>query len=73
MTNPTIMIGLGSGQEGWLTVDLETLRFKLEIENGKKTTEVLSVQDLKVRLPHTANVMADVLAEAIRTDRSLRH
>lgn len=70
---PTIAIGLGSGQEGWLTVDLDTLRFQLEIENGRKTAETLTLTDLKTRLPSIANIVAEIVAEAIRTDRKVSH
>jgi len=57
MPNPLISIGLGSGQDAWLTIELETVRFKLETENGKKTVESLSIAELKVRLPQTANLV----------------
>lgn len=73
MRNPTLCIGLASGQEGWLTVDLDSVRFCLEIENGKRTVETLNIQELKMRLPITANVMAQILAEAVRTDRKIDH
>ena len=73
MRCPTLLIGLSSGQEAWLTIDLASIRFTLEIENGKQTTETLTVQDLRARLPHAANVVASVLAEAVRNDRTLDH
>jgi hypothetical protein len=62
---PTILIGLGSGREGWLSVDLDSLRFTLEIDNGRQTVESLSLTDLKSRLPSAAGLMAGIVAEAI--------
>ncbi len=66
--NPTILMGLGSGQEAWLIVELGTLRFRLEIENGKSTVESLTLDELKTQYPRQANLLADVLAEAVRAD-----
>jgi hypothetical protein len=68
---PTIPVGLSSGQEGWLTVDLDAIRFILEVENGRRTEETLNLADLKKRLPSLSNIVAEVVAEAIRTDRKL--
>jgi hypothetical protein len=67
MKKPTILVGLGSGREGWLSIELDSLRFVLEIENGKRTVETLSLSDLKTRLPNIAGLVAEVLAEAVRS------
>jgi hypothetical protein len=68
MKTPTILIGLGSGQEGWLSIELDSLKFILEVENGKRTVETLSLAELKSRLPNIANLVADILAEAVRSN-----
>jgi len=68
MKTPTILIGLGSGQEGWLSIELDSLKFILEVENGKRTVETLSLVELKTRLPGIAALVADVLAEAVRSN-----
>jgi len=47
MRKPSFLISLGSGQEAWLSIELDSIQFTLETENGKKTTEVLSLADLK--------------------------
>jgi hypothetical protein len=65
---PTILVGLGSGREAWLSIELDSLRFVLEIENGKRTVETLSLAELKTRLPGIAALVADVLAEAVRSN-----
>jgi hypothetical protein len=67
MRKPTILIGLGSGREGWLSIDLDSLRFILEIETGRGTVETLSLGELKTRLPGIAGLVADIVGEAIRT------
>ncbi|MGO8902390.1 MAG: hypothetical protein ACLQU5_29190 [Isosphaeraceae bacterium] len=67
MKTPTILIGLGSGQEGWLSIELDSLKFVLEVENGKRTVETLSLAELKTRLPNIANLVAEILAEAVRS------
>lgn len=66
MRKPTILVSLGSGQEAWLSIDLDALRFVLEMENGKLTTESLTLTDLKTRLPVITSVVAEIVAEAIR-------
>lgn len=68
MKRPTVLVGLGSGREAWLEVDLDSVRFLLVIENGKRTEEVLTVAELKTRLPRAANLAAEVLAQAVRSD-----
>ena len=68
MKAPTILIGLGSGQEGWLSIELDSLKFILEIENGKRTVEILSLAELKTRLPNIANLVAEILSEAVRSN-----
>ena len=68
MKKPTILVGLGSGREAWLSIELDSLRFVLEIENGKRTVETLSLAELKTRLPGIAALVADVLAEAVRSN-----
>jgi hypothetical protein len=67
MRKPTILVRLGSGREGWLSIELDSLRFELEIENGKRSVETLSLADLKTRLPNLAGLVAEILAEAIRS------
>jgi hypothetical protein len=71
LRNPTILVGLGSGREAWLSPDLSSLRFRLETENDKTTEETLTLAELKTALPNATNLVADVVAEAIRTNRSL--
>ena len=73
MKQPTILVGLGSGREGWLSVDLDSLRFTLEIDNGKRTAETLSLIDLKSRLPNAAGLMAGIVAEAIGSRSASQH
>jgi hypothetical protein len=73
MKKPTILIGLGSGQEGWLSIDLDSLRFVLEIENGKRTADSLNLTELKSQLPNAANLVAEVVAEAIRSHSANQH
>jgi hypothetical protein len=68
MKTPTILIGLGSGQEGWLSIELDSLKFVLEVENGKRTVETLSLAELKDRLPNIAGLVAEILAEAVRSN-----
>lgn len=69
MKNATIPVALGSGREGWLTIEFGSLSFVLEIEgrNGKTSRETLSVDELKTRLPNVANVVAEILAQGVRT------
>jgi hypothetical protein len=67
MRKPIISVSLGSGQEGWLSIELDSLRFVLEIENGKRTVETLSLGELKSRLPRISCLVAELMAEAIRT------
>jgi hypothetical protein len=66
MRKPTILVGLGSGREGWLSVELDSLRFVLEIEDGNRTVEDLSLAELKTRLPGISGLVAEIVAEAIR-------
>jgi hypothetical protein len=73
MKQPTILVGLGSGREGWLSIDLDSLRFILEVENGKRTVDTLSLSELKSRLPSVSNLVADVLAEAVRSHSADQH
>jgi len=67
MKKPTILVRLGSGQEGWLSIELDSLRFVLEVENGKRSVETLSLSELKTRLPNLAGLVAEILAEAVRS------
>jgi hypothetical protein len=57
---PVTRIAMGSGQEGWLSVDLDSLGFNLEIENLKRTVETLSLAKLQTRLPNISGLVADV-------------
>lgn len=67
MRKPLIPVGLGSGRDAWLEVELDSFRFRLEVENGRGTVESLTLAELKTRLPIVANLVAEVVAEAIRT------
>jgi hypothetical protein len=67
MKKPTLLVRLGSGREGWLSIELDSIRFVLEIENGKRTVETLSLCELKNRLPNIASLVAEVIAEAVRS------
>lgn len=67
MRNPTVLIGLGNGREAWLAVRLDSLRFALETD-GEPAAEVLSLAEVKTRLPHATGLLAEVLAEAIRAN-----
>jgi hypothetical protein len=60
MRNPTILVG-----NAWLAVDIESIRFFLEVGNDKETIEVLTMRELKQRLPHAASLMGQVLALAM--------
>lgn len=64
--NPIIAVSLGSGRDGWISVDLASLRFTLEVENGKTTTELLTLAELRRRFPNVSNIVAEVLASAVR-------
>jgi len=68
MRKPTILVGLGSGRNAWLSIELDSPRFTLEIENGIRTVETLSLAELKTRLPGISALVADVLAEAVRSN-----
>jgi hypothetical protein len=68
MKKPTILIGLGSGQEGWLSIELDSLKFVLEVGNGKRSVETLSLAELKTRLPNVAGLVAEILAEAVKSN-----
>ena len=67
MRQPTILIGLGSGREGRLRVELDCLRFTLEVDGGKPAVESLSLAELKNRFPNASGLVAEVVAEAIRS------
>jgi hypothetical protein len=60
-----ILVGLGSGHEGRLSVDLGSIRFTLEIEDGKPGVECLTLSELKLRPPNAAGLVAGIVAEAI--------
>jgi hypothetical protein len=47
--NPGTLISMGSGREGWLSVNLSTLRFTLKIVSGQTIIDELSLTDLKNR------------------------
>ena len=66
MKTPTILIGLGSGREGGSRLNWTHSGF-LEVENGKRTVETLSLAELKDRLPNLADLVAEILAEAVRS------
>jgi hypothetical protein len=68
MKKPILPIAMGSGREGWLSVELESLKFTLEIENGKRTEETLNLAELKTRFPGIADMVANVLAQAVRVN-----
>jgi len=68
MRKPTILVGLSSGREAWLSIELDSLRFVLEIENGKRTVETLSLTELKDRLPNITGLVADILAQAVKSN-----
>jgi hypothetical protein len=65
---PSILIGPDSGREAWLSTELDSIRFVLEIANGKRTVESLSLAELKDRLPNITGLVADVLAQAVRSN-----
>jgi hypothetical protein len=54
--------------EGWLSIELDSLRFVLETENGKRTVETLTLAELKDQLPSIAGLVADVLAQAVKSN-----
>lgn len=68
MRQPLMAIGMGSELEGWLSIDLDSLRFTLETENGEGTVETLTLAELKDRLPNIAGLVADVLAQAVKSN-----
>jgi hypothetical protein len=73
MPNPRFPIGLASGQDAWLTVELESVRFTLEIGGRRPTVESLAIAELKTRLLRTADLVAQTLAGAIRADCRIGH
>jgi hypothetical protein len=62
-----ILVGLGSGREAWLSFDPESIRFTLEIEGRKPSVDVLSLAELQARFPSVADLVADLLADAVRS------
>jgi len=65
---PSLLVGLGSGREAWLSIELDSLRFVLETEERKPTVETLSLSELKDRLPGLTNLVAEVLAQAVKSN-----
>ena len=68
MKKPSLLVGLGSGREAWLSIELDSLRFVLETEERKPTVETLSLSELKDRLPGLTNLVAEVLAQAVKSN-----
>jgi hypothetical protein len=67
LERPTILVGLGSGREAWLSFEPDSLRFTLEIEGRRPTVETLDLPELKARFPSIVDHVADVLADAVRS------
>jgi len=65
---PLMAIGMGSELEGWLSIDLDSLRFTLETENGKRTVETLTLAELRDWFPIIAGLVAGVLAQAVKSN-----
>jgi hypothetical protein len=63
----SILIGLGSGQEAWLTPLLRSLWFRLDTEDPSASKEILSLRDVQARFPRSIDRLADLVAEAIRS------
>ncbi|WP_165251239.1 hypothetical protein [Paludisphaera soli] len=68
MKKPYLLIGLGSGREAWLSIELDSLRFVLETEDRKPTVETLALSELKDRLPGLTSLVAEVLAQAVKSN-----
>ncbi|MFO0957086.1 MAG: hypothetical protein U0800_06415 [Isosphaeraceae bacterium] len=68
MKSVTVAVAMGTGREGWLSFDTDSLRFSLVIENGKRSEEILTLADLKNRYPFIADYLAGVLAQAVRVN-----
>jgi hypothetical protein len=71
MNPPPILIGLGSGREAWISIDLSSLRFFVEIETdslGRKVRrESLSLKELKTQFPRAATAVAAALVQAVKS------
>jgi hypothetical protein len=70
MKNPAILVGLGSGREAWVSVDLSSLRFRVETEGEKDRIETITLAELKTRFPKTATAVAAALAQAVKAGDS---
>ena len=63
---PRVNVALGSGREASIEIPLDALRFAVTIENGKTVREVVDLAELKRCYPVAANLIAEVVAAAIR-------
>jgi hypothetical protein len=68
MKRPIMRIGSGSGRAAWLSVELDSIRFVLEPENGEGTVETLTLAELKDRFPIILGLVAGVLAQAVKSN-----
>jgi hypothetical protein len=68
MRRPTILIGLGSGREGWLSIDLNSPMVILEIENGKRSVWTITLAKPMTRHPNFTGLAANMLAGAVRSN-----
>jgi hypothetical protein len=70
MKKPIMRIGSGTGRAGWLSVELDSLRFVLEPENGEGTVETLTLAELKDRFPISLGLVTGVLAQAVKSNQA---
>jgi hypothetical protein len=68
MRRPSIVIGLGSGKEGWLSIDLNSPMVILEIENGEPSLGTISLAEPITRHPNITCLAANMLAGAARSN-----
>ncbi len=70
MKRPVMRVGLGYGPMAWLSVELDSLQFILEPENGEGAVETLTLEELQDRyheVPIVLGLVAGVLAQAVKS------
>ena len=63
MRTPTILIGLGSGQEGWLSIELDSLKFARSRERQAYRGDSLACRPENPA--ELADLVAEILADAV--------
>lgn len=64
----TVAFQLGGGSDGWASIDLDSIKFRVETERspGRTTVETLSRIELQRRYPRAAAQLAQVIFDATR-------